>query len=364
MEWNPVRQKMVLGISEGVFPGAVLLCARGSNILFHEAFGHANLFSKAKMKKNSIFDLASLTKPLATALAIERLSQGFSGLIHRRLGTVLQEFDRPDKKQITVDMLLRHTSGYPAHEKYYEQIVTYRTDSKALQTRLLVAQALENGVGTTQVYSDLGFMVLGKIIEKLSGMPLDRFVQETIYQPLGIKQLFFIPKENKKGILELYKDLIVATQKCPWRDRLLVGEVDDENAWAVGGVDGHAGLFGDAYSVFLICREILSALLAAPTKLVNSQVIQQMVLNRAGQEKVAGFDTPSQENSSSGQYFSRSAIGHLGFTGTSFWIDPETSLIVILLTNRIHPSRSNELLKKFRPQVHDLIAAKFSQNIC
>ncbi len=360
MDVNAIRALMEKGVSQGVFPGAVLLCAVGENVLFHEAFGVADIFSGTRVQKQSIFDLASLTKPLATALSIERLTEQHPGLFQYRIGDLLDPFADTDKDGITVDMLLRHTSGYPAHREYFRQIEAAGSTARQMQTRLLVGQDLENPAGTTQVYSDLGYMILSRVVEKLSGLSLDRYSAQMIYHPLKVERLFFIPAAAQPELFQQYGDLFVPTQKCRWRNRLLKGEVDDENAWAVGGVDGHAGLFGDAFSVYMLCRQILAALHYKTEAFFDPHIIKGMVTKKEGFERVAGFDTPSIENSSAGRYLSSSSIGHLGFTGTSFWIDPASGLIVILLTNRIHPSRANEKIRQFRPKIHDLIAAQLT----
>lgn len=352
---SPLFQMMSQAVSDGVFPGAVLLCAKNERILFHESFGQTNIFQKKVMEKNCIFDLASLTKPLATALAIERLTIQYPELLQHRIGDILEEFDSTDKADITVDLLLRHTSGYPAHKPYFQKTAVAGKQAESVLTDLLCNQRLENPVGAKQVYSDLGYMVLRKIIEKLSGHCLNQFVMQKIYQPMGINRLFFIPRKNKEILLGKYQDLIVPTQQCDWRNKLLVGEVDDENAWALGGVDGHAGLFGDALSVYRLCREIMVSLAGKANSFFDHHVVSIMTAKKGGFEKVAGFDTPSGSNSSSGSNFSSASIGHLGFTGTSFWMDPKTALIVVLLTNRIHPTRANESIRKFRPKIHDLI---------
>ena len=198
-------------------------------------------------------------------------------------------------------------------------------------------------------------MVLSWIIEEISCQRLDRFVSEQIYSPLEIDDLFFMEIESKNETINKYRQKFVATQQCPWRKKVLVGEVDDDNAWAVGGIEGHAGLFGNAGSIYKLCYEILKALQNKPTRVLRPDIIQNFVSIKNKHDMVAGFDTPSIEESSSGKYFSKSSIGHLGFTGTSFWIDPEIGVIIIFLTNRVHPLRSNEGIKKFRPQIHDLI---------
>ena len=345
-------------ISQGVFPGAVLLCALNQEIVFHESYGMADVFEKRKMRKDSVFDLASLTKPLATTLALSRLIERNQIFLSQKIGSILKEFKTSKKADITIDMLLRHTSGFPAFREYFKKIIKINTNPRQFLRHLLVREALENKIDECQVYSDLGFMVLSWIIEKTAGQRLDRFVSEQIYSPLEIDDLFFIEIDKKKEELNKYRQKIVATQKCLWRKKLLLGEVDDDNAWAVGGIEGHAGLFGDAGSIFKLCCEILKALQNKPTKVLAPDIIKAFVQKKNQYDMVAGFDTPSKENSSSGRYFSKSSIGHLGFTGTSFWVDPETSLIIVFLTNRVHPLRSNEGIKKFRPRIHDLICSE------
>ena len=358
VEKNTVFSQIDQAISQGIFPGAVLLCAVNQEIIFHESFGMADLFEKREMGKDDIFDLASLTKPFATTLALSRLMENGKVSLNQKLGSVIKEFKDTDKTDITIDMLLRHTSGFPAYREYYKQIINSNEEPRQHLRNLLANESLENRPGENQVYSDLGFMILSWIVEDISCQRLDHFVAQQIYSPLGISELFFIDLDLKDKILKQYQQKIVATQQCPWRKKILVGEVDDDNAWAVGGVEGHAGLFGNAGSVYELCCEILNALNNKPTKVLNPDIINAFVQKKNHHDMVAGFDTPSKKNSSSGQYFSKHSIGHLGFTGTSFWIDPKKSLIVVFLTNRVHPFRYNEGLKEFRSKIHDLIYGK------
>jgi serine-type D-Ala-D-Ala carboxypeptidase len=355
---DKISKEFEKAIESGIFPGAVFLCALKEKIVFYEPFGMADIFENRSMRKNSIFDLASLTKALATTLAIVRLMEKKMLWPDTPISHILKEFQNTDKADITVDMLLRHSSGLPAHKNYYQEILKSDEKPKQCLNRLLLQEKPEYLPGKQQLYSDLGFMILARIIEHLSGMRLDHFVSEEIYHPLGIEDLFFIDlhSENRKN----YKNdsRFVSTRYCTWRKKLLSGEVDDDNAFAVGGIDGHAGLFGDVKAVWMLCLEILRALQNNSPRVLIPGIMQQLVQKDkrlgSGFEKVAGFDTPSETGSSSGTFFSGSSIGHLGFTGTSFWIDPETDWIVILLTNRVHPDMNNEGIKTFRPLIHDL----------
>ncbi len=352
---DKIRQEFEAAVSKGIFPGAVLLCALGHHVIFHEAFGMADLFENRKMQKDSIFDLASLTKPLATTLAVSKLMEKGKLSLDQKISSILTEFQNSRKSHITIDMLLRHRSGFPAHRNYYLDLLHSGEEPRQCLRRFLIKEKLENKIGEKEVYSDLGFMVLAWIIERVSNQRLDQFVSHEIFIPLGIERLFFMELSPENEKFKWYRGEFAATQECPWRKKVLRGEVDDDNAYAVGGIDGHAGLFGDALSVYGLCSEILKALQNRPSLVLTPGIIKKFVKKDKGFERVAGFDTPSKKESSSGRFFSESSIGHLGFTGTSFWIDPENGLIIVLLTNRVHPSRSGEGIKEFRPRIHDLI---------
>ncbi|MBF0390961.1 MAG: serine hydrolase [Desulfamplus sp.] len=416
-----ISKLMQDGVNDGVFPSGVLLISHKDKIIFHEAFGVADIESGEIAKKDSIFDLASLTKPLATALCVMKLvEQGILSLEHRlsQIQNIVQtlpnnsnnleskqskicdaKFVIPkDKADITLDQLLRHTSGLPAHRPFYQELILHpEPERKKLLRELILKEPLVQKPGKEQIYSDLGYMLLAWIVERVSGFSLDIFAYKFIYEPIGINNLFFIPihqnscsdksysknincknnndlnKDIKKQIADLKQHkLFVPTEICPWRKKMLQAEVHDDNAWAVGGVEGHAGLFGTALGVWsilielmkilhgdeslLVRRDILKSFLAKKSRVeitYNPQMFESIISKRF--DMVAGFDTPSIKGSSSGRYFASESIGHLGFTGTSFWLDPIKSLIVILLSNRVHPTRTNQKIKEFRPKLHNLI---------
>ncbi len=358
---DPVSQEIQQAVDGGIFPGAVLLCAKENKIVYHQAFGLADIYEKRPMTVSSIFDLASLTKPLATALAVAQLAGQGKLSFDQTIGTLIHRFRNTTKAGITIDMLLRHTSGLPAYKQYFHGLVRLNKDRKMHLRQMLLDEPLVNVPGQVQTYSDLGFMILGWVIETVTGQSLDQYVARQIYDRLKIEHLFFIPEKFKTRIMEQCGKLIVATQNCPWRKKLLHGEVEDDNAWAVGGVDGHAGLFGDAVSICQLLIEILDAVTdKSPDHVLPPEILREMVTAKNGQEMAAGFDTPSKTNSSSGSRFSKDSFGHLGYTGTSFWVDPKKALIVIFLTNRVHPSRANEKIKQFRPILHNLVHKRFS----
>ncbi|MCK5507239.1 MAG: serine hydrolase, partial [Desulfobacterales bacterium] len=335
-----------------VFPGGVLLVSKNDSIVFFEAYGYANIFSKRLMTKNTIFDLASLTKPLATTLAVMKLIQQGKLDLEQNLGTVLPEFKDTDKKQITIKNLLCHNSGLPDYRPYYMELlkISYYFRKKALRA-FLIKEPLLHPTGKNVLYSDPGFMILNWVVEKVSGIALDYFVNQNIYRPLGLEHLFFANLNSGRK-----RDFFAATELCPWRKILLNGLVHDDNAYVVGGIEGHAGLFGTAMDVKTLLFSLLSAFHEDSSKFIfNKDLIHKFFERQQGSDRALGFDTPSLIDSICGSYFSKRSVGHLGFTGTSFWMDLDRSIIVILLTNRVHPSRDNNKMKKFRPILHDTV---------
>jgi len=189
------------------------------------------------------------------------------------------------------------------------------------------------------------------VVERVSDQRLDHFVTDEIYQPLGLNNLFFISRNPAEP-----RGRFAATENCPWRKKILEGQVHDENAYVVGGVEGHAGLFGTADNIYRLLAELLSIYRGQRTSaLFHKDLLHRFFKRLPGTDKALGFDTPSVSDSSCGRGFSQNSVGHLGFTGASFWMDLEQSVIVILLTNRVHPSRENEGIKKFRPEIHDAV---------
>jgi serine-type D-Ala-D-Ala carboxypeptidase len=351
---------MYQGLSGKVFPGAVLLISKKDTVFFIKAYGYANIFTKRPMAEDTIFDLASLTKPLATTLAIMNLVQENKLDLEQSLGSVLPEFKKTEKEQIKIRHLLSHTSGLPDYRPYYKELAKLPMGSrKGASIDLIAREPLIYQTGKKELYSDLGFMVLRQIVEHISGKQLGRFVDEAVYKPLASDAgwgLFFPDTDS-----DLRPGRYAATEFCPWRNKLLEGVVHDENAYVMGGVDGHAGLFGTAGCIHSLLSALLSVYYGFPSTHVFKKDLLKIFFERQNNtEKALGFDTPALYNSSCGDFFSRKSVGHLGFTGTSFWMDLERSVIVILLTNRIHPSRDNTKIKAFRPEIHNAIMKSLS----
>ncbi len=349
---NPVDQMMRQAIFDGVFPGGVLLFSKNASIIYHQAYGYANIFSKIPMTANTIFDLASLTKPLATTLAVMKLVSQKKIELKQHLGDILHPFKGSAKAHIRIEHLLYHNSGLPDYRPFFKRLKRLPQDQRKDALRvLLVQEPLVHPIGQKTLYSDLGFMILCWVVEMVSGERLDRFVEKKIYFPLGIENLFFVDLEARPVHLNF-----AATEQCPWRETLLTGMVHDDNAYVIGGIDGHAGLFGSAGGVHRLLTTLQAGFKGkAIAQVFEKKLLHQFFERNADSKRALGFDTPAASGSSCGRHFSKTSVGHLGFTGTSFWMDLEQGIIVILLTNRVHPSRDNNRIKHFRPMLHDTI---------
>ena len=350
---NSIDRLMHEALAAQVFPGAVLLFSRDGVVLHHGAYGVGNLFTGRPMTLETVFDLASLTKPLATALAVMTLQQQGRLGLEQNLGELLPACSKGPKAGITVMQLLVHAAGLADYKPFYKEIGrrSPKTGQQALR-ELLAAEPLLYPPGTRVLYSDLGFMILAWLVEQVAGKRLDRFVSEMIYAPLGLRSLFFVDLSAPATSDVVY----AATEQCPWRELLLEGQVHDENAYAAGGIQGHAGLFGTAADVHALLAALLDTYGGrGPQGIFETQRVRLYFKRSADSERTPGFDTPSVQHSSAGKWFSANSVGHLGFTGTSFWMDLDRRIIVILLTNRIHPTRDNQKIKAFRPQLHDAV---------
>ncbi len=354
------------GISQGIFPGAVLLAAEGAEILFFRAYGVTDRRTRQPVTRETIFDLASLTKPLATTLGILRLLEQKKLSLDTAVKNLLPELKDSLFKKITIRHLLLHRSGLTDYRPYFIPLseAPFKVRKRLLHN-FLCREPLIHKPGEKTLYSDVGFLLLQWIVERCSGKQLDRFVRKTVYEPLGLDRLFFVDQARNLSLnrkQQPHPADIAATEYCPWRKRIVTGVVHDENAYVLGGVAGHAGLFGRAADI----HHLLLALLRAwegDASAFEPHDVQTFLRPRPDADRRLGFDAPSPVRSSSGRYFSQSSAGHLGFTGTSFWMDPENKRIIILLTNRVHPSRTNMRIREFRPMLHDLVMASWMKRV-
>ena len=349
---SSAQRLMQDAVVDGVFPGGVLLVSQGGHVLIHQAFGMADPGEGTAVSTGTVFDLASLTKPLATTLAVMKLLERDQLTLDDTLGDIMMACRGTDKAGISIRHLLYHNSGLPDYRPYFQDL---GGEEPARRRALILERILHElpayPMGEKVLYSDLGFMLLRGIVETVSGSRLDDMVRKEIYLPLGLKDLFFVSAETPPQ-----PERFAATEKCPWRHVRLRGVVHDENAFAVGGVDGHAGLFGTASDIHCLLGEILGTYSRVlPDGLFRSGLLKEFLDYGKGTERALGFDRPAAEGSASGCRFSENSVGHLGFTGTSFWMDLDRSIIIILLTNRIYSGRENEKIRNFRPVLHDTI---------
>ncbi|MEC4891346.1 MAG: serine hydrolase [Nitrospira sp.] len=369
-----IQAALDAAVRDGVFPGAVLAVRKGGSPIQVACAGHLSTHPPGEaVTASAIYDLASLTKPLATVTAIALLVQEGRCHLEDSVEALLPECAGVPIGGATVRHLLTHSSGLPGWRGYYERLspaatipATEEARGKARQAvlPLVCGEALIYERGARSLYSDIGFILLGLIVERCSGMHLDRFFDVRIARLAGAGVLRFIPVEDLAAVRQgggVAHGGIAPTEVDSWRGRLLCGEVHDENAAALGGVAGHAGLFGTAESVLAVTGGWLRAYSGQPSWL-DSAIVRAFTARQQripGSSWALGWDTPSSP-SSSGQYFSASSFGHLGYTGTSLWIDPDKELEVVLLSNRVHPTRKNDLIRAFRPTIHDVVWREYA----
>lgn len=369
MDFHWLEDAFQDAVNDGVFPGAVLLVGKDGDVVYEQAFGQRSLLPhKSPMRLDTIFDLASLTKPMATTVALMLLVGERKLRLDDQLTRVIPMYGVFGKSATTFRHLLNHSAGLPAWKAFFEEIVK---SEKLGRINFVASRAAKNYVyelihrekpisppGSLSVYSDLGFIILGEAVEVLTGNTFDRFCQDRIFKPLGLRSTGFVDlSQLRTRRLQPVEEVIAPTENCPWRKKILCGEVHDDNAYAMGGVAGHAGLFSSARDIhaFLVRME---QCLHGKDNFLPQAVVQEFLTRDPSLKDstfALGWDTPSPGTSASGSFFSPRSVGHLGFTGCSIWWDLEKNCHVVLLTNRIHPTRKNEKIKEFRPHIHDQI---------
>lgn len=336
------------GVADHVFPGAAFAVTRGDKILVKGSAGRFTYETDSpEIQPQTVFDLASVTKVLATtAMAMILYDQGELDL-HRKVLDVVPEFGSgptrdPRREQITFRMLLAHSSGLPAYARLFEQAPTREQLLEAIYK-----MPLEKDPDTCAEYSDIGFILLGEALSRIAGEPLDEFCRREVFHKLEMNQTAYLPPADWKTTIPPTVD------DHKFRKRVIQGEVNDENASVLGGVAGHAGVFSNVED---ISRYALCILGYGP-QLFRRETVKVFITRQkipTGTSRALGWDTPSAP-SQSGQYFPASSCGHLGYSGTSLWIDTERDNSVTLLTNRTWPHADNQAIKQFRPKFHDAI---------
>jgi beta-N-acetylhexosaminidase len=352
-ELTPVFGLLDSAVTAGAFPGGVLAVGLNDQLVLHP-FGKLSRDTDTPVTADTLYDMASLTKVLVTTTSAMMLVQQKRLDLDAPVARYLPEFLAAAKSDanptwrahVTVRMLLLHDSGLPAHRDFYKEAKGY----DAVLAKVF-GEPLVHEPGTQVEYSDLGFILLGEIIQRLTGETLEQFAKAHMFTPLGMKDSLYNPP------VSLRPRIAPTEYDTDFRKRLLRGEVHDENAWAMGGISGNAGLFSTAGDVAAFAQMMLNGGIYAHHRLLTRATIQQFTQRQTvgDSARTLGWDVPTPPNSSAGHYFSPESFGHTGFTGTSLWIDPERQLFVVLLTNRVNPTRTNEQIRQVRPAVHDAI---------
>jgi CubicO group peptidase (beta-lactamase class C family) len=346
------------GVSARAFPGAVLAVGREGTLVHLRPFGRLSYDEDAaSVATDTLYDLASLTKVVVTTtLSMILVDEGKLDL-DARVRDWFPAFSGPAKDRVTVRQLLTHSGGLLWWAPLYKEL----QGTKAYLERI-VAMDLAYEPGTKSVYSDLGIIVLGDILERLGGARFEEMARRRVIEPLDMKDTLYRPPAT-------LLPRIAPTEYDPWRGRLVRGEVHDENAFALGGIAPHAGLFGTAADLSHVSQMLLDGGTVGGRRIVSRATVE-LFTERAGvpgSSRALGWDTPTDEAversstpgepgySSAGSFFSARSFGHTGFTGTSMWMDPERDLYVVLLTNRVHPTRENNKIGGVRAQVADAV---------
>jgi beta-glucosidase-like glycosyl hydrolase/CubicO group peptidase (beta-lactamase class C family) len=341
------------GIEGGTAPGAVALVARRGKIVLERAVGRLSYDEDAApVTRETLYDLASLTKVVVTTTLAMMLYERGRLDLDAPVTSYVPEFKGGEKDRVTVRDLLAHSGGLLWWTDLYKRFEGKPpAESRDGYLRTIYSMPLDYSPRAKMVYSDLGILLLGEILERVTGKDLKSMAREEIFEPLDMDDTMFQPDASVLS-------RIAPTELDPWRGRVVRGEVHDENAFGLGGVAPHAGLFSTARSLAQFAQMMINGGAGNGRRLLNPETIA-LFTTRAnlvpGSSRALGWDTPS-ESSSAGRFFSVSSYGHTGFTGTSLWIDPERELFVILLTNRVHPTRENPKITDLRPAFHDAVA--------
>jgi serine-type D-Ala-D-Ala carboxypeptidase len=341
------------GIGEGAFPAALVAVTHRGRLVGMKAFGRFTYEADSpEVTTDTLFDLASVTKVVATtAMAMVLYERGLLDLETPVAGVVPEfVYDSVDarRREVSLRMLLAHCSGLPAYEKLF-----LKANNREGLLRLAFAMPLACDPGRCSAYSDIGFTILTVALERLADETIDRFCQREIFAPLGMRNTTFNPPQ------EMRSQIPPTAADRSFRHRVIQGEVQDENASVLGGVAGHAGVFSTAEDLAIFAH----AMLEGGTPILRAETVQLFTRREskpAGTSRALGWDTPSTP-SQSGKYFGPASFGHLGYTGTSLWIDPEQQLSIILLTNRTWPDCSNDRIKVIRPRFHDAVIEALKQ---
>ncbi|HEX2205985.1 MAG TPA: serine hydrolase [Longimicrobium sp.] len=333
-------------IADRAAPAVAIAVGRHGRLVHLRGYGHLDWAAGSpEVTDSTLFDLASVTKVVATTTAAMVLEE--EGRLHldQRVAWYLPGLTDPTKQTITVRQVLTHRGGFEAFAPLFR---TFRGREQYLEQ--IDARPLKSAPGTETVYSDWDLILAQLVIERVTGQPLDTFVHQRVFAPLGMRDTGYRPDAS-------LRPRIAATEVDSARGGLIWGEVHDPNAWAIGGVAGHAGLFGSARDLAVFAQALLNGGEYGGARIARPQTVARWTSPQgAGSSRAIGWDTPSGK-SSAGRYFSPRSFGHTGYTGTSLWIDPERGLFVVLLTNRVNPTSANQKHVELRRAVADAVQA-------
>lgn len=347
-----VDRLIAAAVADGAFPGGVVAIGRNGRLAHLRPFGRQTYAPDApQVEADTIYDLASLTKVVATTTAAMLLVDEGRLDLDARVASLLPRFAGPGKDRVTVRHLLTHSSGIDWWAPLYREL-----SGRAAFLDRIYSMPLVSEPGAQMKYSDLGILLLGEVLERVAGRPVDELVRERLFEPLGMRDTGWRPEAR-------LATRIAPTEFDPWRGRVVHGEVHDENAFALGGVAPHAGLFGTARDLARFAQMLLWKGAYGGQRIVRRETVE--LFTRAagspeGSSRALGWDTKSPSGSSAGELFSGDSFGHTGFTGTSIWIDPERDLFLVLLTNRVHPTRENRKIAAVRPALADAVIRALS----
>jgi len=338
---------MTKAIRDSAFPGAQFLVAKDGAVVYYKSFGTQEYFSGSpRIENTTMYDLASLTKVIATTSAIMRLYDEGKLRLDEKVIDYIPEFGNHGKENITIRNLLLHNGGLPPFKLLF---LTCKSPQEVLDSVYQTEMIYKTGDST--VYSDFDFILLGKIIEKISGVSLDRYVDSVFFKPLGMRRTMFNPP------MTLRANIAPTEFDSVYRKQVVRGVVHDENAYVLGGVSGHAGLFSTASDLSILLQMILNGGTYGGRKYIQSETVKLFTSRQSKtNSRALGWDTKTMNGySTAGTLMGEKTFGHTGFTGTSVWIEPEKKIFVILLTNRVYPTRNNNKISKVRPAVHDAV---------
>ena len=335
-------------VDSGAFPGAVIAVGRHGRLALLAPVGHYGVDDPRPVEAGTLYDLASLTKVVGLTTACMLLADAGKLDLDAAVARYVPEFRGPMKERVTVRHLLTHSAGLVADLPLYDSTATRAAALAAVDTTTLITSP-----GTTYRYSDLSAIVLMQAVERITGEPFDRFLTERVFRPLGMPATRFLPPAS-------WRDRIAPSEHdTVFRHRWLRGEVHDESAARLGGVSGNAGLFSNALDLSRFAAMLLNGGAWDTLQLIRAETVAEFTKRQglpAGSTRALGWDTPADSGySSAGAKLSRRSFGHTGFTGTSMWMDPQRDFFIVLLTNRVHPTRANTIILRVRSRVADLV---------